>query len=605
MLAAMLRAPVLAALALLLAAVPASARSRYAFANGCFAVAGEHAKAGPFFFEPTMLGRYLLADGRGRLVSGAEGAIGRTDTPGPGAEWTLRTARGGGWTLRNTASRELLRVGGGRALALRAATGCRPYPEAQLGATGRPFRGTRKDGTVRGFADAHFHPTADLRAGGQVISGEVFDRFGITQALGRDEEVHGPNGSEDITGNLLRDGNPVGTHDTHGWPSFTGWPTNDTNTHQQVYYRWLQRAYLGGLRLAVAQLIEDAPLCAIEPRRSHSCDETATIELSVQRMRQLQSYVDAQSGGPGRGWLRLAYSPAQARKVIAAGKLAVVLGVEASNPFGCSERLGAPQCDAAQVDAGLLRYERLGIRAMFITHWVDNAFGGAALEGGDKGTFISTFQVSQTGQPFSSGACPEEGEGEDGQCNTRGLTDLGRHLVRKLMDAHFLIEADHLSEQTRRDVFELVEPRHYPLLSSHNNTGGRWVPSQMKRLAALGGYASATLGDAPALAAKIDTIGGYGFGGVGLGTDTGGFNSLPGPQPLAYPFTSYDGRVRFGRQRTGTRTFDLSKDGVAHYGLIPDLLAATRGSAGGARALDLLFRSAEAYLRTWQRAESR
>ena len=45
-----------------------------------------------------------------------------------------------------------------------------------------------------------------------------------------------------MTGNLLRTGLPFGTHDTHGWPTFAGWPINDTNTHQQIYYSWLQRA---------------------------------------------------------------------------------------------------------------------------------------------------------------------------------------------------------------------------------------------------------------------------------------------------------------------------------------------------------------------------
>ena len=37
---------------------------------------------------------------------------------------------------------------------------------------------------------------------------------------------------------------------------------------------------------------------------------------------------------------------------------------------------------------------------------------------------------------------------------------------------------------------------------------------------------------------------------------------------------------------------------MAHYGLFADLLADMRGS----KALPPLFRSAEAYLRTWQRA---
>ncbi len=33
----------------------------------------------------------------------------------------------------------------------------------------------------------------------------------------------------------------------------------------------------------------------------------------IRTLKGLQSYVDAQSGGPGRGWFRLVYSPAQAR----------------------------------------------------------------------------------------------------------------------------------------------------------------------------------------------------------------------------------------------------------------------------------------------------
>ena len=56
------------------------------------------------------------------------------------------------------------------------------------------------------------------------------------------------------------------------------------------------------------------------------------------------------------------------------------------------------------------------------------------------------------------------------------------------------------------------------------------------------------------------------------------------------------------RERTGTRTFDLNRDGVAQYGLMADLLADMQRGPGGARAMSLLFRSAEGYLETWQRA---
>jgi hypothetical protein len=60
--------------------------------------------------------------------------------------------------------------------------------------------------------------------------------------------------------------------------------------------------------------------------------------------------------------------------------------------------------------------------------------------------------------------------------------------------------------------------------------------------------------------------------------------------------------VRFARQRTGTRTFDLNRDGMAHYGLLPDLLADAARRPGGDAAMRTLLGSAEAYLRTWERA---
>ena len=44
-----------------------------------------------------------------------------------------------------------------------------------------------------------------------------------------------------------------------------------------------------------------------------------------------------------------------------------------------------PNCTKADVDRGIAQYKKLGVRGMFIAHWVDNAFAGAALEGGARG----------------------------------------------------------------------------------------------------------------------------------------------------------------------------------------------------------------------------
>ena len=258
-------------------------------------------------------------------------------------------------------------------------------PRRRPDAAGKSFKGTTANGTVKGFVDAHLHITSDMRAGGRVIDGRAFAPFGVTRALGGDAKNHGPDGSLDVTGNLLRSGIPFGTHDVHGWPTFAGWPVHDTITHQQTYYMWLKRAWKAGERLVVAQTVEDAPLCKLEPRRAHSCNETETIKLEIKRLKKLERYVDAQSGGPGQGWFRIVRSPDPGAAAIEQGKLAVIIGIESSDLFNCSEFMDKPKCTKADVDRGIEQYKKLGVRSMFIAHWVDNAFAGAALEGGARG----------------------------------------------------------------------------------------------------------------------------------------------------------------------------------------------------------------------------
>lgn len=663
---------------------PVSRGSVFALANRCFALrsvssgrfvatagAASYAADAPsvrgaaaFFLKPTGLGTYLLYARQAELLSlGAGGAgLTRSATAGPRTEFApepAAVASRSAFSIRSTADHRRLvaRAGGGTLGLTSAATpntlftfvarsGCTPFPEAQVDATVHGPGTRMKLGKIFGFIDDHVHVTGNMRAGGDVISGEPYDRFGIPTALGQDAKVHGSDGGLDLTGNLLRSGVPIGTHDTHGWPSLTGWPTFNSMTHQQTYYVWLERAWRAGMRMMVAQTADDAPICRIEPRRAtRTCSETTSIENQIRTLNGLQAYVDAQSGGPGRGWFRLVYSPAQARAVMAAGKLAVMIGIESSDLFGCSESGGIAQCTRADIDRGLAHYRRLGVRGMFVAHWVNNAFSGTALEGGAKGVFINVLNRFQTGSYLQTSRCPGAGQGVSVhtlspallaalssffpaaksiatqpmpaypsglQCNSRALTSLGRYLIERMMANHMLIEVDHLSEFARDEVLSIAAKAHYPLISSHNGTGGEWTPSELVRLYRLGGFAAVTPDVAPALSAKILAMVTYrahsGFFGVGLGTDTNGFSSLPGPRPdaaqhpLRYPFRSFDGSVTFTRERTGTRTFDLNTDGVAHYGLIPDLLADMERTSSGRAALPLLFNSAEAYVDTWQRA---
>lgn len=53
--------------------------------------------------------------------------------------------------------------------------------------------------------------------------------------------------------------------------------------------------------------------------------------------------------------------------------------------------------------------------------------------------------------------------------------------------------------------------------------------------------------------------------------------------------------------RMGQRVFDFNYDGLAHYGLIPDMLQDLKNL--GDQDLDVLFRSAEGYLQMWEKVE--
>src|SRR4051812_29335460 len=273
MLARVKRGLWLVVVALVIAAPDAGAQP---YPNKCVRV-GSHR----LFVKPASLKTSLLFDGK--LITASSASVTRTDEPGKAAEWFLERRGRHGLSVRSAAGGRWLAVRGKKLvttkkparLAIKRARRCRPFPEAGLNAHGKTFKG------LKGFADAHIHIPAALRAGGLVISGENFDRYGVKEALGHDADVHGTDGSLDVTGNLLRNGTPTGTHDTHGWPSFAGWPTFDTYTHQQIYWRWLERAWMAGERLVVAQTVEDESICNIEPRKSHSCNETQTVEAEV------------------------------------------------------------------------------------------------------------------------------------------------------------------------------------------------------------------------------------------------------------------------------------------------------------------------------------
>ena len=59
------------------------------------------------------------------------------------------------------------------------------------------------------------------------------------------------------------------------------------------------------------------------------------------------------------------------------------------------------------------------------------------------------------------------------------------------------------------------------------------------------------------------------------------------------------------RAYVGNRVVDFDTEGMIHLGLLPELIEDARRDGVTDEELEPLFRSAEAYLRMWERAEER
>ncbi|MFE4258276.1 discoidin domain-containing protein [Streptomyces sp. NPDC056883] len=506
----------------------------------------------------------------------------------------------------------------------------RPAPDSQINVTGEPFKGTDAQGNVRGFVDAHDHIMSNEGFGGRLICGKPFSDAGIADAL-KDCPEHYPDGSLAIFDFITKGGD--GKHDPDGWPTFKDWPAHDSLTHQQNYYAWIERAWRGGQRVLVNDLVTNGVICSVYFFKDRSCDEMTAIRLEAKKTYDMQAYVDKMYGGPGKGWFRIVTDSAQARDVIKQGKLAVVLGVETSEPFGCKQILDIAQCSQADIDRGLDELYGLGVRSMFLCHKFDNALCGVRFDEGALGTAINVGQFLSTGTFWKTEQCtgPQHDNpiglapaaaaekqlpagvsvpsyASNAQCNTRGLTDLGDYAVRGMMKRKMMLELDHMSVKAAGQAFDIMETENYPgVISSHSWMDLGW----MERLYKLGGFAGAYMGGSEGFSAeakRTDALREKYNVGYGYGTDMNGVGGWPGPRgantpnPVTYPFRSTDGGSVIDKVTTGQRTWDLNTDGASHYGLVPDWIEDIR-IVGGQGVVDDLFKGAESYLRTWGNSE--
>ena len=241
---------------------------------------------------------------------------------------------------------------------------------------------------------------------------------------------------------------------TDGWPSLSGWPRWDAIAHQQVWEDQLHDAYMAGLRLEVVSAVSLDWLCrAVPPANLErpQCDEMDDVRLQLE---QAHEFVAAHD------WAEIALTAADARRIIAEDRLAIVLSVEASHLMGAGDW-------RAQLDD----LYALGVRTPQPVHQLDNRFGGVAPHN-------AIFHVAQYAESChidtDCGLTTDAvtlGFDVDKDCkNTLGLTADGEALVTEMMDRGMLVDVAHLSERGVRDVHDLAVARdHYPIYLSHGH----------------------------------------------------------------------------------------------------------------------------------------
>ena len=655
-----------------LAAPSASAVDVYSFANGCYALrdtttdrfvvrdesrytatAAGLGAAVPFRMQATALGRYLLYGPHRRMPSTAPlNGVEPTFTPGPAADWRVRTVAGK-LRLISVSTGKRLGVGAGGQLTQVAsgqarwrfvpATHCSQFPEVEVNVTGEPLKGSSPTARVRGFLDDHNHLGAFEFLGGRFHCGRPWSPYGVTVAL-KDCADHLPNGAGAVAENFLSNGSPNGTHSPEGWPSFAGWPRDESLTHEGTYWKWIERAWRGGLRLMVNDLVENRALCDLYPLKRNNCNEMTSSYKQAEGMRRLQDYIDAQFGGPGKGFFRLVRSSAEARRVINDGKLAVVLGIEVSEVLDCGKFNGTPNCDAATIDRKLDRLYAAGVRSLFPVHKFDNALGGTRFDSGGTGVLVNTGNKYATGEFWTADHCDDpdhdntptpigDEEAElmttffgpavaplfEGQlpvyppgphCNPKGLTALGGYVIRSMMRKGMIVETDHMSMKARRQALTILEEEELSRRHLQPLLGRSGQPAAP---AALGGIVGPISSVATHFADEWQTARDNRdprfFFGTGFGSDINGLHAQPEPRagaalnPVRYPFRTFDGGSIVRRQRSGTRVYDINTHGVDHYGLYVDWIEDLRLVAGPQIVNDMA-NGAEAYLQMWARAEA-
>jgi microsomal dipeptidase-like Zn-dependent dipeptidase len=538
--------------------------------------------------------------------------------------------------------------------------------------------------SLRGFADLHAHPMVNLGFGGKLVHGgldvgsllptdskcrDKVRATSIAEALGTDNSTHGGWGLDNPCGDDLRvaiidafqeKNHAIVTPDwASGYPSFKDWPKWDDITHQKMWVDWMRRSYDSGQRVMVALAVNNYTIAAgVAGPGDGPTDDKASADLQIT---EIKSFVSRHND-----FMEVALTPADLRRIVAANKLAVILGVEIDN-IGNFNKVGG---------SGPMTYDAIqhlyneGVRYVFPIHLINNKFGGTAVyqdifnlsnyhvngewfdlkcsvgSEGIKHRFVAdgfdvmfaAAKATKLGIDIARNPPPtiDCGKGPYGHKNTLGLTPMGERAIYELMTRGMLIDVDHMSDKAVSETIDKAKkvPGGYPLVSGHNTlrnvaedpSENNRTYRQLEELGKLGGMFG--LGSDAAKAGEFiqtyhkasagisDTVLGIGPGRVAFGTDLNGL--VRGPEPPVMLDPTKPDLIKVNQQlntctqriydssfvmsKTGDKEWNYCGSGVAHYGMLADFLKDIFTQRDGDYVQTQIMRNAEMFAQMWEKA---
>ena len=192
-------------------------------------------------------------------------------------------------------------------------------------------------------------PCGGCKAGKKCDHGEVKGNFtAAVGALGRD----------------------MGDHGSHMGPR------HDSFSHLRYATDWIEAAHDHStpLQIMVAFAVESEAMCEQlyyankgngGAGGDYGCSHGDTKASMKRQIDATKAWAKANSD-----WMEVAYSAKDARRIVNAGKLAIVLGVESDYAFGAEDRRFDPV-------SRLEYYYKLGVRTFYLAHKVNSRLAGA------------------------------------------------------------------------------------------------------------------------------------------------------------------------------------------------------------------------------------